>query len=300
MTKALGYLIFLCCVSSVVPELSQLKASHLSWVGFWGVEDVSLLTGWGNFYMTHDVAQIQKAKQLGIKIMYDLEDTFYTINAQSFLVLKTNISLIWKQAESQIKPLYDSGLVMGFFMGDELTWNGLPYNDLVLSIEMVRASFPKPAIILYNEAYPVFTQDINSHNQKIGYNTVPTALDWLSMDFYPDEGTFQDNINIYNTKIFPKMNIGQSALYVPPGYATSQNEARYCGIPNCTEAMLNWAVESYRWALLEQRIVGLYPWHYNSYTYAQLPGFEIGVESMPAVLAKWKEIGKAIITAKSQ
>lgn len=66
------------------------------------------------------------------------------------------------------------------------------------------------------------------------------------IDFYPDEGKWQDTIDLYNKHLYPKMGKQHKALYVPPGYSTDKDPQTYCGGPNCTAVMLQWADACYK------------------------------------------------------
>jgi hypothetical protein len=62
----------------------------------------------------------------------------------------------------------------------------------------VRADLPRgEAILYYNEAYPVIADekcdtggDFDPNRKNFSYPRVPEGLDWISVDYYPDEGTY--------------------------------------------------------------------------------------------------------------
>jgi hypothetical protein len=146
----------------------------------------------------------------------------------------------------------------------------------------------------------------------IEYPRVPDGLDWVSLDYYPDEGTLDGARRLYAEHLYPKMATGQAALYVPPAYGAdgaAECEALCCAnatrdgpnppcAGNCTLAMLQWAQGAYDWARADPRLVGLNPWHYTS---SGKPGrFQPGLDGMPAVLAAYKRIGAEIVSGRQR
>jgi hypothetical protein len=145
----------------------------------------------------------------------------------------------------------------------------------------------------------------------IDYPRVPAGLDWVSLDYYPDEGTIAGAKQLYTEHLYPKMADGQLALYVPPAYGAAtvadrnllccSNNTRDGPNPpcngNCTLAMLQWAQGAYDWARTDERIVGLNPWHYTSGDPAR---FQPGLNGMPAVLEAYQKIGQEIISGKQR
>ena len=104
---------------------------------------------------------------------------------------------------------------------------------------------------------------------------MPDGLDWISLDYYPDEGTLKGTPLLFQQHVYPKMAPTQKALFVPPAYGCHGDAAcsnKLCCSnstrdgPNppcdgdCSTAMLQWAKGSYDWARSDPRIVGLNPW----------------------------------------
>jgi len=80
-----------------------------------------------------------------------------------------------------------------------VTGNCIPWSNVSAAADAVRSSFPRgQAIIYYNEAFPPFVDQKmwhyncpNSSTMELQYPSVPNSLDWISIDYYPDEGTVQ-------------------------------------------------------------------------------------------------------------
>ena len=143
-----------------------------------------------------------------------------------------------------------------------------------------------------------------------GYPSVPAALDWISLDYYPSEGTVAGTVELFQKLVYPKMAAHQKVLFVPPAYSSDtpasrnalccHNQTRDGPNPpclgNCTVAMLQWAKGIYDWARADVRVAGLNIWHYNS---AATPGlYEPGLNQLPTVLAAWQHIGREIVSGR--
>lgn len=290
-TVAAVIMVFAGCVSAAPAEVGN---PNFKYVGFWQSDNyTSELAGWANFlFFESNSSAFRQWRADGFNILWNVESNFFTSTAQG-LVLRSDYVQSWAAVVANATPLLANGTIFGFFLGDELTWNGLPYSALLTTVNTVRASFPS-ATIYYNEAYPVFTEDKNSYGGTIGYNAVPTGLNWISIDFYPNEGPFTEAQTIYKTLLYPKMTASQFALYVPPAYGTATDPQAFCGNADCATAMVQWADDSYVWAQNDARLVGLAPWHWHSYPSSEVRGFEIGARDMPTVVAEWKKIAQSV------
>ena len=238
-----------------------------------------------------------------------------------------------KLLASTIRPGLASGALMGLHFGDELCWACTPWSNLSAAVDAARADLPRgTAILTYNEAYPVFiVGEPNGYRNEgglwqwscdtangahprraapgmanVSYPSVPAGLDWLSLDYYPSEGTVEGTIKLFQERVYPKMAEHQKILFVPPGYGSNtlasrnalccKNVTRDGANPpcdgNCTAAMLHWAQGIYAWARSDSRVVGLNIWHYESA--AAAGEYEPGLTGLPAVLRAWQAIGKEI------
>lgn len=219
---------------------------------------------------------------------------------------------------SWVKPMLQEGSLFGIFFGDELGWQCVSWANLTEAIDTVRADIPRgDGILCYNEGYPVFTDNVcdpggdfkPAQRTNFSYPSVPDGLDWISVDYYPDEGTLAGVPKLYEQHIYPKMAAHQKALFVPPAYScnTTACSNRLCcsnntrdgpNVPcngDCTAAMLQWAKGSYDWARNDSRIVGLNPWHYTT---EGVGLFEPGMSGVPQVFAAYKAIGAEIVSGR--
>jgi hypothetical protein len=126
---------------------------------------------------------------------------------------------------------------------------------------------------------------------------------------------------LYERFLYPKMATHQKAIYVPPAYASGYNLTNEidnlccpadthnpedpgpnpeCG-GNCTLAMLEWGKGAYDWARIDERLVGLAPWHYYSTAKREAGvAFQPGLSELPQLLAAWQAIGREIISGQQR
>ncbi len=90
-----------------------------------------------------------------------------------------------------ILPLIEGHVLFGVFLGDELCWNCISYANVSWAGALARRTLPARAVVYYNEAYPVFTDGVCGDGTPVHYTSVPDAFDWISIDYYPDEGTLE-------------------------------------------------------------------------------------------------------------
>ena len=240
--------------------------------------------------------------------------------------LRPDYAQRWNATLEALLPLIKKRLAMGVFLGDELCWDCVGWNDLKAAADLVRGTLPKSAVIYYNEAFPPL-DDVGMWNASCGpkialeqgYPHVPKSIDWVSIDYYPNEGTFEGAQRIYREKIFPKMNQEQRVLFVPPAFSCSKGSSagfvdRFCCSKNnrdganpdckgsCENAMKDWAIKSYNWARTDDRFVGLNPWYWQQKntkvqpTYPKNHSDVPGLRWMNETRVLYEKIGMEIVT----
>jgi len=152
---------------------------------------------WINFLFTSADPIIIKryyAAGLGPSLL-DVQDTFFCGNR-----LCADYKARWAAVRvTVVRPMLHDKSLFGVFFGDELCWSCLSWQNLTSAVDAVRADLPRgDAILYYNEAYPVFAYgkcstggDFDKNRTNFTYPHVPTGLDWISLDYYPDEGTLK-------------------------------------------------------------------------------------------------------------
>eukprot|EP00041_Stephanoeca_diplocostata_P016728 m.330461 g.330461 ORF g.330461 m.330461 type:complete len:301 (-) comp20462_c0_seq1:1578-2480(-) len=197
--------------------------------------------------------------------------------------------------------LNEQGCLRGFFVGDELTAQGLPFDDLVKIVDALNALLVSAnvaatcRIIYYNESIVVagWTSDI------------PHNLTHFSMDYY--HGTATGRIgqtvwDLYKSYVLPKLGPNTKMLFVPQAFG-SKVDTR---VDHTFEAYVQWSMrnltEFIQWSSLDDRIVGFNPWHLLNRPVANVSaccsaGFgccEIGASNMPQLFETLVQLGQAI------
>jgi hypothetical protein len=96
--------------------------------------------------------------------------------------------------------------------------------------------------------------------------------------------------------IFPKLHAHQQVMLVPGTFACSN--LTYFPLEQQAQNNVEKLSGYFEWAKADKRIAGMNPWHFNTRAAAQHPppcDMLLGASSMPAVVAKLKEIGKYIL-----
>ena len=186
--------------------------------------------------------------------------------------------------------LTESGALRGFFIGDELTAQGLPLDELELVVNALSAvlrsdgSIPASCRVLYyNDS--IFVAAWGNHS-------IPHNLTHFSMDYYHgiETGRVGETVwDLYQKFVFPKLGSSTKVLFVPqcfgskvdtrPGYTLTQYEDWSLG--NLTQYIA--------WSARDPRIVGFNPWHLlnrgiRNVSSCDSSGFgctEVGAASMP-------------------
>ena len=221
---------------------------------------------------------------------------------------------------------------MGVFLGDELGWDCVSYANITAAANLVRASLGKEAIIYFNEAFPPF-DDIGMWNSSCGPEIallsegggiprIPDNVDWISIDYYPNEGTFAGTQRIYRERLYPLMAPHQRVLFVPPAYSCSNGSSpafndRFCCSNStrdganppchgdCEAALAGWARATYAWARSDTRFVGINPWHWGQpgmpapSTWPPGTSMEPGLFWLTKTLRPlWESIGREIVSGR--
>jgi hypothetical protein len=123
--------------------------------------------------------------------------------------LRDDCEARWAVQAAEVSPFVANGTLLGFFLGDELLWNGMNFTEIEAYATMVRRSFPRgggggeagsrstPAAVIYtNAAWPTLFPTMPGEPTAVGdiaavpstslWLRVPLALDWWGVDVYPD------------------------------------------------------------------------------------------------------------------
>lgn len=262
-----------------------------------------------NLLFTSNTTVIDEASQVGVNILFDLTWYLFTNRPSpkgtyiGMMLSPTYVADFTTLYNSTLAPLAAQKKLLGAWLGDEICWNGVTHAELAAAAQLVRDTWPD-AIIYYNEAVPVITNDVDLWNEPLGYTDVPSAFDWFSVDYYrlDNSSWLYPQFVLYPQYIYPMMHSHQCALTVPGAYGSAANPAftlaQY-------EAFMPAQARAYAaWAAADARMVGVNPWYFNAYASceadpASCEYFEIGTAAMPPVAAEWAAVGAAIVNGSA-
>lgn len=235
----------------------------------------------------------------------------------------------WEETFELLKPLLTSGATMGVNLGDELAWDCVSHANITTAANLVRASLDSHSpghIIYYNEAFPPIDEpDTWKHEcgeiAVQGYPYVPPAIDWISLDYYPNEGTFEGARRMYNESLYPLLSDHQRVMFVTPAYSCitggdasfadrfcCHNDTRDGANPpchgDCERALSEWALEAYNWARTDERFVGLSAWHWSQpgdpspSSFPTPTSMDPGLEYMTQLRSLYVQIGEEIVSGR--
>ncbi len=213
----------------------------------------------------------------------------------------------------QLAPLLTNGSLLGFFLGDELLWNGLSFNQLQVYARTMRAIFGPRAILYENEAWSSLLPTMKGAGQYVGtlgatpdaqlLLHVPVELNWFSVDLYPDFFSPGGLVSTYHAFIRPKMRANQSFVLVPPFYGeanATRDTVSDCDDSDCDIAMTRWAEVCMEWVqgrwVDSERIVAIMPFHWMTlWTRGTQGSRALGGKELPRARATWEELGRAVV-----
>eukprot|EP01084_Bolivina_argentea_P074754 135584_1 len=290
------------CIAYVC-NIYLMISTDLQYMSFWEYDPYAF-AGWTNFAVSSSLEEIAIGYSFGINHLYNVEHVFFetvaniTCKGTNPLVLKPNYTEEWNNLLPTLNELYYvNKSIFGFFLGDELISHGttnMPQNINTVAMT-VRHSFNDSIIYTNGGHRPV----VRGYNECGNYtwNKLSEYLDWFSIDLYHFDGvvnvTWVDYVQwYYQQYVFPKMCF---PLVVPGAFGSLYNNQSTLSEED--EADNEDAINFYFWALNDSRIIGIYPWHWNS-SYPNKPPTkpcEIGTQNLTLTQSTYKQIGEAII-----
>jgi len=305
----LALLLLLCSVAAV--ESAQLK----KFMGFYG-GNATEMQGWSNAFFSPNPKHLVEARLLGYT--HQLLGVYWTFVEEHKRGGKPALRLVphWRQLLETLVPLYtdllNNGTIVGFFLGDELMWNGFPYEELSVWSAALRLRFPS-SFMWENEAYPVYNcapgtvpSSCAMYGPCCDYyqriinitNGVPPGLNVTSIDLYrwnPSQGSIVRQVKgYYRNQLLPRLHEGQKLFVVPGSDASTHNPE--CNF-TCYDTMCaSDAAAFYEWILNDSMITGAMPWAWKSCGAKCIGALcEIGTRHMIKAKAAWERAGAKII-----
>src|SRR5438874_715553 len=117
-------------------------SSNLKWFGPWGVSNPAETASWSNLmFDSANVTVIKQAHANNVRVLYNTLYIFVNWTSTG-LLLKTTYEQDWNTQLPLLRDLLQQNIIFGFFLGDELCWNGLPYSNLTAMAALIRNTFP--------------------------------------------------------------------------------------------------------------------------------------------------------------
>jgi hypothetical protein len=141
------------------------------------------------------------------------------------------LALMRAPLSAEVSAFLANGTIEGFFLGDELVWNGLNMSSLYFYADTMRRMYPN-ATLWYNEAVPPMMDGQDVYGRLLSRGSpkwpsreldlqphiaaghphnysIPPSLDWISIDMYHTAGpsaTFVQTFvrPFYTTYVYPK------------------------------------------------------------------------------------------------
>ena len=301
-------------------------ALSIKYFGFWGPDSPAEMSTFTNLAFGNDATEAVINAKYGIHSLLKLHNIFInqTTPWNHHLYHPSYYEPLWETVANEIAPLLSNGSALGFFLGDELLWNGLNFTEIEIYINVVRKRFPRNssnAIIYTNAAWPTLfpttpgeptsTGNIGAVPNANLWLHVPEALDWWGVDVYPDQFSQEGALTVLHSNVLRKFtNSLQQLVVIPPFYGdrlnstTNKRRQLDCDNGDCDTAMLAWSQQfkrtflnaSYRDAT---RVIAAMPYHWS--TLGTGSGMrQQGGKELKQTRAAWESIGKSVVAAEAE
>lgn len=272
------------------------KPYFFGWYGY----DPNNMVGWTNIAHSNNKTLLINNANRGIHQLYEL--SYLYVSSFNRLLLHPDWKQMTDKNHTTVLELFKNKTIIGFFMGDELMWNGLPYSNLTHASNYFRKLYPF-SFIWENEAVDVLKcnktygtcHDV--HNNIIHIkNGIPPALSAISIDMYhmsTNNGFVSQVRQFYKQWIYPKLHSHQKVFVVPGSYASNFNSL--CNF-TCYDIMCAVdAINFYTWSLFDKNVIGIVPWNWFGCDTCEKYKDEIGTINMNITKKVWKIIGNIIV-----
>ena len=139
--RMFGALVALSSAAAPLPHAATANSS-VEYFGFWGPDAPSAMAAFTNLAFANDPAEACTLHAHGIHSLLKVESLFVDPSVRWQFKLRPDYLTRWQAAVPAFEPLLRNGTALGFFLGDELPWNGLPFAQVQTIARTVRASFP--------------------------------------------------------------------------------------------------------------------------------------------------------------
>jgi hypothetical protein len=150
--------------------LSIFSASHAlpQYFGVWG-PDAPAKMNFTNLAFANTPSEAVMNTKFGIQSLMKLHGVFVNTTKWHYH-LYPDYAARWAAVVPTYKSLLANNSMLGFFLGDELLWNGMSFVELTKYAKAVRTAFPTDtgAILYTNAAWPTFFPTMPGQKQALG------------------------------------------------------------------------------------------------------------------------------------
>jgi hypothetical protein len=203
----------------------------------------------------------------------------------------------WEKLRVKLDPFAKNGTVAGFFLGDELLCSCVSLAFIEVMAKTVREAFPG-VNVWYNEGSGQVVKPSQCTNVTKFY--IPKDVSLFSTDIYhyaAEPGWVERKVKLfYETYIFPLLDqSSQRAAFVPGSFSSTTGGPKDapCNASCYREMIIQDAEEYFKWAREDERVGGIFPWHWSSCRTnpdCVKHWDEVGTAELPQLAAKWKEL----------
>jgi hypothetical protein len=282
---------------------------HIKYMA-WYHDSPSETAGFSNLNLRVETASevVALMKQTGYPSLLDAYMPLWKRNGTNdHLYLRPDYKAAVAKFAAAAKPLLANRSIIGFNLGDELSWSCVTPTDLAAGAAEIRSHFPRgSAVIWYNEASgpldPTSRWRVprpwgKAICPEIHANySIPAALDWFSVDIY-DRKNSRNFVtsqvkDFYEANIYPHLSAEQRTVLVPGSFGCNST------MPTCDTTAYDSqctrdAHDFIAWATADTRVVGVFPWHWAPCPNCQV-GDRGGTRDLPATRFVWEEFGRKI------
>lgn len=170
-------------------------------------------------------------------------------------------------------------------------------SELEEAAREIRQTF-EDAIIWCNEAKGAVRSGVDKNKMKHEFKVLPAEISWFSVDtyhFHPSENYAKSVRLFYENWVYPKLHDHQAVLVIPGAFGSRHHKK--CSLACYDRFCSKDAWDFYDWAVDDDRVVAIAPYHWNTCPHCKQTKNEVGAKYLNRTKSAWREIGKRIIDA---
>jgi hypothetical protein len=243
--------------------------------------------GWLTTGFTNDTALVKSGAAAGIASMFYIGDIFFEFGKG----LRPDHAERWQAQAPEVEALVAAGQIVGFFVGDELvSGKDISWEDVVTAVRVLNPLKKKyeHLFVWQNEGGTAPWRK----PPKLQGGKIPAEIDVISIDAY----SLSPNATRqwYEDTLYPLLNTSTQRVFVVPGSFGSRVDPKKT-LAEFSAEMVADAHTFHQWALGDPMLYGIAPWHWEARKVGQTSAYkEVGTSEMPALVAAWSEIGRAV------